>query len=388
VLSEEARERERAEPALGPRWRAAAERLQAAALPRGRVVVSCPAPFGVGGLGRHLQEIALALERGGSEPVCVCEPGGPSDGPARREVHQGAFARARMALVRPSHARRMWAASVGFDAAAARALPPGEHLISFNGTSLAQMRAARAARSGSLSLMSANSHLRRVLRQHALAHSQYPLEAPWATRLLERNLREYAAAERIYVSSHYSWRSFVEEGVSEEALSLFPLTPAARFEPGLRAAGADSFEVVYVGALTVHKGVPLLVEAVRRLPYRDLRLTLVGGPKTRGMGRFLAAASAADARISVRPGDPLARLRTAALYVHPAYEDGFAYAPAEALACGVPVIVSEDTGMKELIGSPREGLVVPTGSLDALTQAIEAAYRGELFAARPAQGAR
>ena len=65
--------------------------------------------------------------------------------------------------------------------------------------------------------------------------------------------------------------------------------------------------------------------------------------------------------------------------MHPAYEDGFAYAPAEALACGVPVLVSEDTGMKELIGSPRDGLVLATGDGVALSEAIAAAYRGEIF---------
>ncbi len=67
--------------------------------------------------------------------------------------------------------------------------------------------------------------------------------------------------------------------------------------------------------------------------------------------------------------------------MHPAYEDGFAYAPAEALAAGVPVLVSEDTGMKDLIERGRDGEVLPTGDLDALTEAIDAAYRGELLAA-------
>jgi glycosyltransferase involved in cell wall biosynthesis len=70
-------------------------------------------------------------------------------------------------------------------------------------------------------------------------------------------------------------------------------------------------------------------------------------------------------------------LHGARLYVHPAYEDGFAYAPAEALACGLPVLVSEDTGMKELIEVGTNGLVLPTGDLDALTEAIDAVYRGE-----------
>ncbi len=80
--------------------------------------------------------------------------------------------------------------------------------------------------------------------------------------------------------------------------------------------------------------------------------------------------------------------------MHPAYEDGFAYAPAEALACGVPVIVSEDTGMKELIDPGVTGMVLPTGDLGTLTETIEAAYRGEILAwlrrrrCRPLPGAR
>jgi glycosyltransferase involved in cell wall biosynthesis len=71
----------------------------------------------------------------------------------------------------------------------------------------------------------------------------------------------------------------------------------------------------------------------------------------------------------------LPHLRQARLCVHPAYEDGFAYAPAEALACGVPLIVSEDTGMKELIGD-GDGLVVPSGDVATLAEAIDLAYRG------------
>jgi hypothetical protein len=35
--------------------------------------------------------------------------------------------------------------------------------------------------------------------------------------------------------------------------------------------------------------------------------------------------------------------------------------------------------MKDLIEPGRNGVVLPTGDLGALTEAIEAAYRGELF---------
>jgi len=354
-------------------------------MPRGRTVVSCAAPRGVGGLGRHLHEIMATLTRLGQTAVCICTSDADASPPAARSSRQlvgvHALSTALRALPMPvSPAVRARLFATEFDADAVRRLPPAEHLIAFNSQALWQMRAARRARYRSLALVSANPHIHTLVRQHTRAHRLYPLEGSWAAALVTRNLAEYDRAERIYVSSSYIRASFLEHGFAEERLCDFPLTPDPRYQPAERAPAADSFEIVYVGSLTVHKGVPLLVDAVRRLPHRDLRLTLVGGWATRGMRRFIQSACAGDRRITACPGDPLPHLRTASLCVHPAFEDGFAYAPAEALACGVPVIVSEDTGMKELIDSPSRGLVLPTGDLLALTDAIDAAYKGETLA--------
>jgi glycosyltransferase involved in cell wall biosynthesis len=373
---------------LDAHWRAAQERTQKEVMPLDRVVVSCSTPLGVGGLGRHLQEAMDALARRGAAGVCICDPSPPDVGGADgtqlyaspRTLVARTLTGAIAPLTRRSPAWSTWAASVAFDFDAARRLPAAEHLVAFNGSALLQLRAARRARMRSVSLMSANSHLRRVVRMYALAHRQYPLERSWASRLLGRNLAEYALADRIYVSSRHAWESFAEEGVPEERLALFPLTPAPRFVPNVGArASSPSFDIVYAGSLSVAKGVPLLIDAVRRLGYSDLRLVLAGGWATRGMRRFVQRACAEDARIVVHPGDPLPHLQRAALYAHPSWEDGFGYAPVEALACGVPAIVSANTGMRELIEPGRNGLVVPTGDLDALTQGIEAAYRGELL---------
>ncbi len=372
---------------LGPAWRQRAARTQLAGLPDGKVLVSCSAPLGTGGLGRHLQEILDALERG------------------QRSTHSiNASTRASLSRSTPQHPRhvlglpylanalsalplqpplapalRTRAFMAEFDAYAAEHLSRADHLIAFNGQALTQLAAARRAGYESTSLVSANSHIEHLARQHALAHRQYPLEGSWSTHLVKRNLAEYAQVERIYVSSRYVRESFLRAGFAEERLVDFPLTPDPRYSPRERVQ-PQRFDVVYVGSLAVHKGVPLLIDAFRRLEHAELRLVLVGGWGTRGMRRFVQSACAADRRISVSPGDPLPHLRAASLCVHPAYEDGFAYAPAEALACGVPVIVSQDTGMKELIDSPRSGLILPTGDVQALTEAIDGAYRGELLA--------
>jgi glycosyltransferase involved in cell wall biosynthesis len=373
---------------LDAAWREAAEGVQVRGLPPpGRVAVSCSAPLGTGGLGRHLQEIVAALARGGRESSVMSGSTRDADGGARAASAEHLVAQALARLHVPLSAGvRARAFLVDFDAHAARRLPAAEHLIAFNSQALRQFDAARRAGYSSLGLVSANPHLGKLARQHALARRRYPIEGSWASRMLAQNLAEYALADRILVASRYIRESFLAEGFAEERLVDFPLTPDPRFGAARRdnagagtGAASDRFDVVYVGSLSVHKGVPLLIDAFRRVPHTDARLVLVGGWGTRGMRRFVQAACALDRRIELRPGDPLPSLRGARVCVHAAYEDGFGYAPAEALAARVPVIVSEDTGMKELIDSPRRGLVLPTGDLAALTEAISAAYRGELF---------
>ena len=361
-------------------WRERALTEQQAAMPDGEVTVSCSAPVGTGGLGRHLEELLEALARRGHPAHYIS--GAERDGrrvPAGRPDLLAKLLQSPIPLT-PGVRARVSAAE--FDLYAAQRLPRAECLIAFNGQALAQFDGARRGGYRASALVSANSHMRRVIRQHELARRRYPLEGSWAAHMLRRNLREYERAERVYVGSRYSFASFLAEGFPEERLAWFPWTPDPRFESSEARQPSERFEIVYTGSLALHKGVPLLIDAVRSLPHRDLRLTLVGGWGSRGMRRFVQQACAADDRIVAGPGDPLPHLRAASLYAHPAYEDGFAYAPAEALVGGVPVIVSEDTGMKDLIDSPRAGLVVPTGDLDALTAAIDSAYRGELFGGR------
>jgi glycosyltransferase involved in cell wall biosynthesis len=330
-----------------------------------------------------LKEIADAVDRRGPQAICMCGVAlghmSPSTSAAHHELRVSGATTSLAKLTRYSPAWANLRRSVAFDGYAARRLPRAQHLIAFNGQALKQLTAAKGAGYQSASVLAANPHLGRVVRQHAKAHRQYPLEGSWATRLLRRNVKEYERADRIYVASRYTWDSFLEEGCPEDLLSLFPFVPDPRYEPEELAPPSETFAVGFIGRLSVAKGVPLLIDAVRRLAHDDLRLVLVGGWSSRGMRRFLQDAVAQDSRISIGPGDPLPHLRRARLCAHPTYEDGFGYAPAEAMACGVPVLVSEDTGMKELIEPGVTGQILPTGDLSALTEAIDAAYRGALF---------
>ena len=79
---------------------------------------------------------------------------------------------------------------------------------------------------------------------------------------------------------------------------------------------------------------------------------------------------AKEPRLTIQTGDPLPYLQKADCYVHPSYQDGYGYAPMEAMSCGVPVIVSEDTGAKENVVEGENGYIIPTGAWDAILDRI------------------
>jgi glycosyltransferase involved in cell wall biosynthesis len=188
---------------------------------------------------------------------------------------------------------------------------------------------------------------------------------------IRKTLREYALADRIYVHSEYVRQSFLDAGIPAKKLVRTVLRPDPRFVPPQRRPEDNTLRIAYVGRVEMTKGIALLLEAFDRLSVSNAELRIVGGWSTRSVRRRLQRRIAQDPRITVQPGDPLPVLQKADVFVHPSYEDGFGYAPMEALACGVPVVVTEDTGMKEYVRDGINGFVVPTGSVDAIVAALE-----------------
>jgi glycosyltransferase involved in cell wall biosynthesis len=62
------------------------------------------------------------------------------------------------------------------------------------------------------------------------------------------------------------------------------------------------------------------------------------------------------------------------VFVLPSLADSFSLATLEAMACGLPVIVSENTGAADLIENGREGFVVPIRDARCLAQRLEQLY--------------
>lgn len=321
-------------------------------------VISCSAPYGGGGLGQHLAQVVEEARENASLNCYFC-------GRPKSEDYQGQEVQVKQSQwlnftpVRFSPGWKSYISSNWFDQAVAARLDQCEIFEGFSGQALHSFRKARQLGVEKLYLQSPTAHVLHVARQYKKATQQFRFEASWLNKAqITKSLKEYKMADIIYVASEYSRQTFLAHNIPAHKLKKIDLKVHPRFVPPSSKPQDGIFRIVYTGSLTVTKGVPLLIEAFAQLPDKNAQLTLVGGWATRGMRRYLQRCIVQNPRIRIVSGDPLPYLQQADLYVHPSYQDGFGYAPMEALACGVLVIVTEETGMKEHIQEGVNGFIV------------------------------
>ena len=205
----------------------------------------------------------------------------------------------------------------------------------------------------------------------------------------DRRLAEIAACDRLLVDSRFVARSLIAQGIAAERIAtITPGLDLARFTPRCPDERQDGiFRVVCVGLVTPRKGQQVLLDAWRRLRLTHAELVLVGLPG-RGASAVLRGFGGTFTHHRRIPNAALRDLLIrAALFVAPSIEDGFGQAPVEAMGCGLPVVVTENVGMADLVTDGVDGFVVPPFDAEAIAGRIEQLYRDRERAAAMGQAA-
>jgi glycosyltransferase involved in cell wall biosynthesis len=131
----------------------------------------------------------------------------------------------------------------------------------------------------------------------------------------------------------------------------------------------DRFVLLIVGNDWRNKGVPVLLDAIFELSDLSVDLLVVSLDDLDSC-RTLIRARHLEGRVRFLPQRPDIEFYYAAAdaYAGPSLEDTFAQPPAEAMACGLPVIVSSANGTSEIITDGLDGLILQDPS-DARTLA-------------------
>jgi glycosyltransferase involved in cell wall biosynthesis len=145
----------------------------------------------------------------------------------------------------------------------------------------------------------------------------------------------------------------------------------------LLGISSETFALLLVGNDWKNKGLPCLLQAVGQLHNLNLQLLIVGRDQTAPYQTFIDQYNLRS-RVQFLPPRPDVQFYYAAAdtYIAPSREDAFAQPPIEAMACGLPVIVSSHAGASELITDGVDGLILedPTDS-QTLAELIQRLYK-------------
>jgi glycosyltransferase involved in cell wall biosynthesis len=201
---------------------------------------------------------------------------------------------------------------------------------------------------------------REVLTEEATL-TGLPVEVPHP-RTIEQELAEYQAADYIAVPSSFAANTFLTKGVPRGKVLLnaygVDLTLFSQAPPGLQAQGSGSgkLRVLHVGRVSAQKGVHYLVDAVGRVP--GATLTLVGALEP-GMDACVGGHEGVRV-VGAVPGRELPMwYREADVFCLLSVQEGLALVLAQAMAMGLPVIATPNTGAEELIEDGVHGFIVP-----------------------------
>jgi glycosyltransferase involved in cell wall biosynthesis len=188
--------------------------------------------------------------------------------------------------------------------------------------------------------------------------------------LHDRRRREAHLADRLLVPSDHIARRLRERGIAAERIRVVPYAAdPERFRPRPRQPESGSCVFVFAGGITQRKGISYLLEAWSVARREGWRLRLVG-ELPRRLGPLAGWLKQPGVELVGRVGHAQMPdlLADADVFVFPSLFEGSAVVTYEALACGLPLIVTSEAGSVARDGV--EGLVVPAANVEALAVAL------------------
>ncbi|HWT80998.1 MAG TPA: glycosyltransferase family 4 protein, partial [Candidatus Methylomirabilis sp.] len=184
-----------------------------------------------------------------------------------------------------------------------------------------------------------------------------------------RRLRDIALADLVLVPSDHIAETLVEHGTSRQKIRVVPYAAdCRRFRPLAGKRHDASCTFLFAGGITQRKGIKYLLEAWSRVRRPGWKLQLLGAlPKNpEPLSPFLDQVELLG---RVAHADVPARMAAADVFVFPSLFEGSAVVTYEALACGLPCVVTPAAG--SVVRDGVEGFLVGPRDVNGLAQRME-----------------
>ncbi|WP_251961378.1 glycosyltransferase family 4 protein [Salinibacter ruber] len=187
--------------------------------------------------------------------------------------------------------------------------------------------------------------------------------------VIAKEKREYEQADKIAVPSQFVKKSFVEKGVDRSKLIQVPYgVDVDEFRPIEKED--STFRAIFAGQMMLRKGVHYLLKAFSDLELPNAELWLIGS-KREEIEPYFEKYKEDFRFLGHKPQSELYKYYSqGSVFVMPSIEEGLAMVQPQAMACGLPLICTPNTGGEDLIREGKEGFIVPIRNVGALKERL------------------
>jgi len=241
--------------------------------------------------------------------------------------------------------------------------------VGYSGTAEAGLQRAQSL--GATAILERGSSHIEYQRELLLSESKRTgIEIPIPpNKVIEKEKREYEEADVIMVPSKFVERSFGGSEVESSKVARVPFgVDTSDFRPIEKKD--DVFRVIFAGQMILRKGVHYLLEAFSDLNLPDAELWLIGSKK-KEIHKYFEKYSDHFHFLGHKPQSELYKYYSqGSVFAMCSIEEGLAMVQPQAMACGLPLICTPNTGGEDLIREGEEGFVVPIRDVEALKEKI------------------
>ena len=208
-------------------------------------------------------------------------------------------------------------------------------------------------------------------------YKKYSLKIkPIDERTIQEDLVNYSISDYISVPSRFAKQTYIDHGIDPKKIIQIPFgVDLQTFRPVLKED--KMFRVIFAGSLSLRKGFHYLLEAFSGLKLKNAELLLIG-PVNPEINQVLTKYRDCYKYLGIVPHTELYKyLSQGSVFVLPSIEEGLAMVIPQAIACGLPVISTINTGGSDIIREGIEGFNVPIRNLNALKEKIIYLYEHE-----------
>jgi glycosyltransferase involved in cell wall biosynthesis len=237
------------------------------------------------------------------------------------------------------------------------------------------------------SIQQAKRDGKRVLIERGSSHIEFQIAllkdeyARWGftfqddKRVVEQEIVEYELADCVVVPSGFVERTFLEKGFPKERIFRNNFGSNTLFRP--TQPKRDKFTVLYVGNLSIRKGLPYLFQAFEKLSIDPASFDVwFIGSITEEISKLIPRYERSNWKFFGHVGQhQLADLISqCSVAVHPSLEEGLSMVIPQLMASGTPVISTTNTGGEDIIENGINGYIIPIRSPQDIADRINTLY--------------